>query len=48
MESVVGQYMEPLSLRMTSGEPAFAHACAQSGLIGFFKFFVNVQAESIT
>jgi hypothetical protein len=33
---------------MTSGEPALAHAFAQSGLIGFFRFLVNVQAESIT
>src|SRR5713226_9580675 len=33
---------------MTSGEPALAHAFAQSGLMGFFRFLVNVQAESIT
>jgi hypothetical protein len=33
---------------MTSGDPAFAQEIAHSLLIGFFKSFVNAQAESST
>jgi len=33
---------------MTSGEPFFAHATAQSALMGFFRPFVNAHAESRT
>src|SRR3954470_5808214 len=40
--------MVPSSLRITSGEPAFAQAVAHSALIGFFNSFVNVHAESST
>src|SRR5437868_14056905 len=40
--------MVPSSLRITSGEPAFAQAVAHSALIGFFNSFVNAHAESST
>ena len=34
--------------RITSGEPALAQAWAHSALIGFLRFLVKVQAESMT
>src|SRR6266576_4772150 len=40
--------MVPLSLKITKGEPAFAHAVAHSLLMGLSKPFVNAQAESST
>jgi hypothetical protein len=46
--SAIGQYMTPLGASITRGDPAFAQAIAHSELIGFFKPFVNAQAESST
>jgi hypothetical protein len=40
--------MAPLSVKITKGEPALAHAVAHSALIGFFRPLVKAQAESRT
>jgi len=44
----MGEQIVPLSVKITTGAPALAHAVAQSALIGFFRPFVNAQAESST
>src|SRR2546426_1735992 len=46
--SEMGHQILPLSSRITSGDPAFAQARAQSLLTGFLRFFINAQAESRT
>src|ERR1700674_303867 len=40
--------MAPFSVRITSGEPAFAQAVAHSTLIGFERPLVEAHAESST
>jgi hypothetical protein len=40
--------MVPAVVRITSGDPALAHAMAHSALTGFFNPLVNAQAESTT
>src|SRR3974390_486037 len=46
--SVIGQETVPSSLKITRGDPAFAHAVAHSELMGLSRPFVNAQAESNT